>query len=155
MYQGSPTIAKTSAASRKPAAVIETVRRSRHQTGSSTMPGITSAMGPFIRNPKPAPSPATPRHARGEEGESSDPPVTDARNAAQIPSVMQNVSGRSGSDNRASAKHPKHVATMAPASHAVPGGPARPAATYVSSTSPTPESADHRRAAPSDGPVTR
>ncbi len=88
-YHGRPTAAKTSAA--MPMSRTRSVRnvRSRHQIGSSTSPGMTSATGPFIRKPRPAAAPASAQRRSS---------------AVQIPSVMKNVSGRSGSAARAIAK---------------------------------------------------
>ena len=75
--------------------------------------------------------------------------------AAQIASVMQKVSGRSGSAIRPIEKYPKLVATIAPASSPVLSSYQRRPAAAVTSTSPRPASAAHRRAPISEAPVTR
>ena len=67
-------------------------RRSIISTGTITIAGMIKPTGPFIRKPRPSPSAARITNLRGERSCSS----VDT-SAAQIASVMQNVSGRSGS----------------------------------------------------------
>jgi len=68
-------------------------------TGTITMNGMIKPTGPFIRKPRPSPTAASTTNFLVDRSDSSV-----ETNAAQIASVMQNVSGRSGSDIRPIAK---------------------------------------------------
>ena len=70
-------------------------RRSIISTGTITIAGMISPTGPFIRKPMPRPSAASITNLRGDRSDSSV-----ATRAAQIASVMQKVSGKSGSAMR-------------------------------------------------------
>ncbi len=67
-------------------------RRSIISTGTITSAGMMMPTGPFIRKPRPRPSAASITNLRGDRSCSSV-----ETSAAQIASVMQKVSGRSGS----------------------------------------------------------
>ena len=150
MYQGSAIASITAKPSTMSLGSRAIERRSSISTGTITSRGMMIPTGPFIKKPSPRPTAARITNLRGLRSCSSV-----ETSAAQIASVMQKVSGRSGSAIRPIEKYPKLVATIAPASRPVASSYQRRPTAAVTRTRPSAAIAAHRRAPNSLGPVTR